>query len=70
MHALCPLNHLLVHRVRGMIHQNRALLVVELPIHACIANEVHDPFLAFVLVEAETGGEIPDTMFSTLSCWK
>ena len=59
MHTLCSLNHLLVHRVRRMVHQHRPLLVVELPIHARIANEVHNPFLAFVLVEAEAGGEIP-----------
>lgn len=51
-----------------MIHQHRPLLVVELPIHARIANEVHDPFLAFVLVEAEAGGEIPGMRFSTVSC--
>ena len=68
MHALCPLNHLLIDRVRRMIHQHRPLLVVELSIHARIANEVHDPFLAFVLVEAEAGGEIPGMIFSRGCC--
>ena len=46
-----------------MIHQHRALLVVELPVHARIADEVHDPFLTFVLVEAEAGGQIPGAIF-------
>ena len=51
MHALRPLDHLLIHGICGVIHQYRALLVVELAIHAGVPDEVHDPFLALVLVE-------------------
>ena len=53
MHALRPLNHLLINRIRGMIHQYRALLVIELSIHARVPDKVHDPLLAFILIQAQ-----------------
>lgn len=63
---LCPeeatlgaLNHLLVHRLGRMVHDNGARLVVDLGIHARVTNQVHDPLLTFILAEAETGGKIP-----------
>ena len=59
MHALRPLDDLLVDRVRRMVHQHRPLPVIELAVHASVSDQVDDPFLAFVFIEAEAGGEIP-----------
>lgn len=59
MHALRPLDDLLIDRVRWVIHEYRSLLVVELAVHASIADQIDDPLLAFVLIEAEAGGEVP-----------
>ena len=42
-----------------MVHDNGAIFVVDLGVDACVADEVDDPFLAFVLVEAKAGGEVP-----------
>lgn len=44
--------YLLIHRVRRMVHQHRALLIVQFAIHACVTDQVYDPFLAFVLIQA------------------
>lgn len=41
-----------------MIHNYRAVSIVDLGVDAGVADEVDDPLLAFVLVEAEAGGEI------------
>lgn len=42
-----------------MVHQHGSLLVVNLGVNASVADKVHNPFLALVLVETETGGEVP-----------
>lgn len=57
--ALCLLNDLLVHRLRRVVHDDRALLVVDLGIDACVADQVDDPLLALRLREVEAGGEVP-----------
>jgi hypothetical protein len=49
-----PLNDLLIHGLRRVVHDNRSSLVVYLCVYTRIANEIDDPFLAFVLREAET----------------
>ena len=59
MHALRALNDLLIDGIGRMVHQHRALPVIELAVHARIADEVDDPFLAFGFVEAQARGEIP-----------
>ena len=41
-----------------MIHHHRAVSVVDFGVNTGITDEVDDPLLAFVLVEAEAGGEI------------
>ena len=48
--------YLLIDRIRRVVHQDSALLVIQLAVHTRVTDQVHDPFLAFVLVEAETGG--------------
>jgi hypothetical protein len=50
------LNNLLIYRLRRVIHDNRALLVVDLGVDACISDEVYDPLLAFGLGEVEAAG--------------
>ena len=47
-----------------MIHHHGALLVVDLRIDACVADQIDNPFLAFVLAKAESGGEVPVVMLS------
>lgn len=37
-----------------MVHENSPFLVVDFGVNTSIANEVDDPFLAFILAEAET----------------
>jgi hypothetical protein len=51
---LCPeestfglLNHLLIHALRGMIHHNRACLVVDFRINLGVSDQVDNPLLAF-----------------------
>ena len=61
MHALRPLNHLLIHRIRGMVHQDRALLVIELSIHARVPDKIYNPLLTFILIQAQASREIPST---------
>jgi len=51
--TLCPLNHLLVDGLWRVVHDNCALLVVDLGVYSSVPDEVHDPLLAFVLVESE-----------------
>ena len=43
-----------------MVHDNCALLVVDLSINASVANQVDDPLLTLILLEAKTSGEILD----------
>ena len=42
-----------------MVHDHGTVFVVDLGVDAGFADEVDDPFLAFVLVKAEAGGEVP-----------
>ena len=56
--ALGPLNDLLIYGVGRVVHQHGALLVVEFAVHARVADQVDDPLLAVVLVEAEARGEV------------
>lgn len=51
--ALRPLDDLLIHTLRRVVHDNRACLVIDLRIDPCIANEVDDPLFAFFGREAE-----------------
>ena len=53
---LCPLNDLLIYRVCRVIHQHRSLLVVEFSIHSRVPDQVDDPLLSLVLVQAQTCG--------------
>lgn len=57
--TLCLLNDLLVHRLRRVVHDHGALLVVDLGIDTGVADQVDDPLLTLVLAEAETGGQVP-----------
>ncbi len=57
--TLCLLNDLLVYRLRGVVHDHCALLVVDLGVDTGITDQVDDPFLTLILVEAEAGGKIP-----------
>lgn len=63
---MCPeestlglLDDLLVHRLGRVVHNNGALLVVNLGINTCVTDQVDNPLLALILVQAETGGKIP-----------
>lgn len=53
------LNDLLVHRLRRVVHDHCALLVVDLSIHSGVADQVDDPLLALVLVQTQPGRQIP-----------
>lgn len=57
--TLCALDDLLVDGLRGVVHDDGAFLVVDFGVDAGVADEIDDPFFAFVLGEAEAGGEIP-----------
>jgi len=41
-----------------MIHNYGALLVIDLRVDAGVSDEIDDPFLAGVFIEAEAGGEV------------
>lgn len=57
--TLCPLDDLLVDGLRGMVHDDCALLIVDLCVDAGVSDEVDDPLLALVLRETEARGEVP-----------
>ena len=48
---LRPLNDLLIHRLWRMIHDDRAILVVNFGVYSRISDEVDYPLLAFILVK-------------------
>jgi len=50
--ALCALDDLLVDGLWGVVHDDRALFVIDFGVDAGISDEVDDPFLALVLGEA------------------
>jgi hypothetical protein len=47
--ALCSLNDLLVDGLWGVVHDDGAGFVVDLCVDTGVADEVDDPFLAFIL---------------------
>lgn len=54
----CPLrllNDLLIHALWRVIHHDGAGLVIDLRVDSGVANEVDDPFFAFVGAEGEAG---------------
>lgn len=63
---LCPeegtlslLNDLLVNRLGRVVHDNGALLVVDLGVNPGVADEVDNPFLTLILAQTKTSGQIP-----------
>lgn len=57
--TLCLLDNLLVYRLRRVVHDNSALLVVDLGIDTGVADQIDDPLLTLVLAETQAGGEVP-----------
>lgn len=53
------LNDLLVHRLRGVVHDHSALLVVDLGVDTSVADQVDDPLLTLILVQTQTGRQVP-----------
>lgn len=53
--------YLLIDRIGGVVHQNRAFLVIQFAIHTCVPDQVNNPLFAFVLVQAKACREIPIT---------
>ena len=58
--ALGLLNDLLVDVVRGVVHDDSAVLAVDLGIQSSLADQVDNPLLAIVGVQAELGAEVAD----------
>ena len=58
--SLSSLDNLLVNAAWWVVHDNCALLVVDLGINASVADKVDNPLLTLVLIETETGGEVLD----------
>lgn len=56
--ALRPLNNLLIHTNRRMVHDNRALLVINLGVDPRVPNQVNNPLLTLIFIEAETARQI------------
>lgn len=54
------LNDLLVNVVGGVVHDDGAVLAVNLGIQAGLANQVDDPLLAVIRVQAKLGAQISD----------
>jgi hypothetical protein len=59
LNALGPLDDLLVDRLRRVVHDHCPILVVDLGIHARVTNQVDNPLLALVRIEAKTGRQVP-----------
>jgi hypothetical protein len=66
---LCPeegtlrlLNDLLVNRLGRVVHDNGALLVVDLGVNPGITDEVNNPLLTLILAQTKTSGQIPEYM--------
>ena len=57
--TLCLLDDLLVYGLRGVVHDDCALFVVDLGVNASVADQVDNPLLTLILVQAETGGQVP-----------
>lgn len=57
-------NDLLVHRLRRVVHDHSALLVVNLRVDTGVADQVNNPLLTLVLVQTETSGQVPEKTIS------
>jgi hypothetical protein len=49
-----------------MVHEDSAFLIINLGVDSCITDEVDDPFLALVLVQAQTGGQVPEIILASI----
>lgn len=58
--TLGPLNHLLVNTAWWVVHDNCALLGVDLGVQTSVPNKVDDPFLAFLVVQTQAGAQSLD----------
>lgn len=56
---LRPLNDLLIHALRGMVHDHGAGFVVNLCVYLCVSDQVDNPFLAFRVRQTESGRQVP-----------
>jgi hypothetical protein len=59
--ALGSLNDLLVNWLWWVVHDNGALLVVNLCIDASVTDQVDDPLLTLVLGQTKTLGKVPSS---------
>ena len=66
--TLCPLNNLLIYGLRWVIHYHSAVSVVDLCVDTGVTDEIDDPLFTFILVEAESSGEIPGKREERESC--
>jgi hypothetical protein len=53
------LDDLLVNRLRRVVHDNSALLVIDLGVNPGVANKVDNPLLTLILVQTEASGKVP-----------
>lgn len=53
------LDDLLVDRLRGVVHDNSALLIIDLGVNPGVTNKVDNPLLTLVLVQTEASGKVP-----------
>lgn len=58
--ALGLLNHLLVDVVGRVVHHHGAVLAVDLGVQSCLSDQVDDPLLTVVGVQAQLGAEVSD----------
>lgn len=58
--ALRPLNDLLVHTTWRVVHNDRTLLIIDLRINPRVPDQIHDPLLALVLIQAKPRTQILD----------
>ena len=63
------LDDLLVNRLRGVVHDDSALLVIDLGVNPGVANKVDNPLLTLVLVQTETSGKVPSKEEHPLVCY-
>ena len=56
--TLCLLDDLLVNRLGRVVHDNSALLIVDLGINPGVADQVDNPLLTLVLAQTEASGQV------------
>ena len=54
-----PLNNLLVHGLRRVVHHDSALLVIDLCIYTRLPYQIHNPFFSLVLGKAKACRQVP-----------